>query len=215
MISPILITGMGRAGTTLLTYLCKNLSGCFVLEQEAHPKLYPAILSRYNVKKSKYFIFKQPFTKIFSPSYRKLNERGIRVLSLTRDPRDVLTSRHRENMDIYWAEIEPTKAAGREHLRNVDNGDVLLLRYEDLVTKPDDTMNLISQFLNVEYSSDYVNFYRRVKRTRLSLALHEPRPIDTKSIGNWKKPEHAARVESIMKDPELCKLIEDLGYDAV
>src|SRR4029453_7674218 len=64
-------------------------------------------------------------------------DRHFHIICMLRDPRDVVTSRHRHDMTRYWAPLRLWKRNLRHAKTIFDHPRVILVRYEDLVTKPD------------------------------------------------------------------------------
>lgn len=209
----ILISGFPRGGTTMLCLMMKYFDGCDIHSKtEEHP-----IISASASTNKKYVVIKQPFGyyEDFPPIYDYkglISDYGYKIISMIRDPRDVIVSRHRSNLNIYWVSIDIVLRNCKEYLDNLNNPDILFIRYEDLVTKANVEMDRISDFIGCSYSNDFTNFYKLPDaRLDKNKSLNEPREISTKSIGNWKKEEHGERIKEVMTD-ELKYYIKKLGY---
>lgn len=207
----IFLTGMPRGGTSLLNFLLSYFNNCGTINEEHHPLFFDnAVYGNY-----KHFIIKQPFGywKAFSPKYlyKDILDRNIRIISIVRDPRDVLVSRHNIDKSIYWVSLEIVKRCCKEHLKEFPDNLVFKLTYEDLVSDTENIMSKLSQFIGEDFSNSYIRFYENVGGS-LMKALNVPRPIDTNSIGNWKNEEHKDRIVEIYNDAELVDLIHMLGY---
>jgi len=205
----IFISGFPRAGTSVMRRLLISFEGCRVNVKV--PEEHPIIdTTDYNVKKQPFGYFKR-----FAPKYsyeELINEYGYKIISMVRDPRDVLVSIHKSKPDDYWVEPRIVIRNCREYLRNVNNRDVLFIRYEHLVTNVVEQLDKIANFIGHPYGDDYKNWYKFPdEEANINLSLNSPRPLDTSSIGNWNKPEHVERIKAVMTD-ELRYFIVKLGY---
>jgi hypothetical protein len=163
-------------------------------------------------------VIKQPFGYFedFPPAYdyRLLvsNRYSYRIISMVRDPRDVLVSKHANDLNKYWVRLEVVIRNCEEYLKNLTNPDVLFVRYENLVTNPCREMDRVSFFTGFTYNSFFMDFYKLEEATWvINNSLNGPRKLDTDSIGNWKKREHKKRMKEVMTD-QLKDYIVKLGY---
>ena len=135
-------------------------------------------------------------------------------VSLTRDPRDVVVSRHGLHLEVYWTNLGHWKGwfnnvrAYRNHDRFIE------VRYEELVENPDKVQQAIAQrlpFLSIR--KKFSEYHRVSKPSRQSLeAMRGLRPIENASIDSWKNhlPRIAGQLEIHGKiDEELIQL----GYE--
>ena len=91
------------------------------------------------------------------------------------------------------------KASGPEYL----NGQYLEVRYEDLVTSPEETTREIFAHLEEPWVPDVLEFHARETE-------HYQRPISDASVGKWRN-ELTTEQKSVVKDVSGDLLIE-LGY---
>lgn len=211
----LFITGMPRAGTTLLTFLMNYFKDTFVYtDSENHPMAF-----KHLARHDGLFVLKQPYGYFeeFQPKYTYddlLERPNWKIISLVRDPRDVLVSKHSVDRSRYWVPLKVVKRVAHEHLRHPDNPRVFRFKYEHLVTDPQDVLDSIAYFIQRSYYTDWRDFHKhwKVSSSRMSSALNGPRPIDSSNIGNWKKEEHKERLAEIMADAEIRQCIDDLGY---
>lgn len=215
----ILITGPARSGTTMLLLMMQYFKRvyCFVKE-EAHP-LTSIVDSMYNVycKDYQYICFKQPYGyyEEFPPKYlfSDLFEKDWKIISLMRDPRDVFVSKHLLNPTKYWVDPIIWKRTAEQILLNINNPNLLVIRYEDLVTSSDKIINVIEAFLKIKCDGNYKDFFKTEAASyEKNNSLNGARPISNSSIGNWKKPEHAQRIKETIT-PDIIKLGRLFKYD--
>lgn len=137
------------------------------------------------------------------------------VFCMMRDPRDVIVSRHAGNPDRYWAPLRYWK------LRLEQLGPVLahprfaVVRYEDLVTKPDAVQDaIIARCPFLKKRAPFSVFDQIARPSAQSLqALGGLRCIEAASIGNWRN--HLPRVagQLLLHGPISDELIR-FGYEA-
>lgn len=212
-INKIFISGFPRAGTTMMCLMMNYFNNCDVHSKAEEN---PIVASSSKIIK-KYMVIKQPFGyyEDFPPpySYKSLiSDYGYKIISMVRDPRDILVSRHKSNLDIYWVPFEIVIRNCKEYLDNLNNPNVLFVRYENLVLNADVEMSRVSSFIGCGYSKDFVNFYKLPDAyLDKNKSLNIPRKIGTDSIGNYKKEYHRERIKSVMTG-ELKYYIKKLGY---
>lgn len=121
------------------------------------------------------------------------------VLICLRHPLDVLVSRHPENINEYRVSPERYFGALKRDLAALQHPNTKAVFYEKLVKNPSRVMSDIANFIKEEYDFEIINnFYKESSQpNQITIALNGLRPIDTKSINNWQKPEHAKRVAAI------------------
>lgn len=124
----------------------------------------------------------------------------VRLISLVRDPRDVLTSRHSQGSTDYyvapstWAQCMAATDTLAARLK--DHQEIITVRYEDVVTNPQNTQQLIESKLGMKVRSD-VKSWSELKDNlssaelgnslaRVITAMHKLRNFDPSSIAQWK-----------------------------
>jgi len=145
---------------------------------------------------------------------------GAKFVELVRDGRDVSLSM--QGMPFggnnAWTTAKRWAHCIREgeRQRAARPDDVLLVRYEDLVTQPEVEVRRVSEFLDIEYDEDMLH----VERTDVSKLQHDQRGwfsnlwkgINTSAMDKWrtKMPEHDQRLFLAAAGDELALH----GYDA-
>ena len=109
-------------------------------------------------------------------------------ISMVRDPRDIVCSRHGFHPEVYWANLRQWRAwldntrPYRTHPRMIE------IRYEDLVRSPDEVQQEIAArlpFLPVRNA--FSEFHKFAKPSDQSLnAMGDVRPVSDASVGRWK-----------------------------
>jgi len=160
-------------------------------------KFFLTLLKSYSEKKGKLFFGDKDPKNVEYLKLIKNNFPGSIILHIIRDPRDVILSR----MKAEWSKKYPFILQGiiyREQLKIGENEGTNLfvsnyyrLYYEDLISYPEKTLKKICNFLNVDYDSEMLEFYKKSDE----IVVEEERnwkencfsPIMTSNMGKWKK----------------------------
>ncbi len=136
----------------------------------------------------------------------------VKMVNIFRDGRDVITSRHPQRPGEYWVPLS-------RWIRDVESGlraramtNVLSVRFEDLVTGPEEAIRRLCDFLEEPYDARMLEFHKHTN-VREHLAWGgNARAIDAGSLRKWEQPEHASRLEEFMSNPKATELSRELGY---
>lgn len=204
------IIGPPRSGTTLMLELMSN---CFnfgaVCSQEVS-----VLEPLRGVPEGASLCTKNPQDHRLVPALIDLDEQQW-FISLVRDPRDIVCSRHGLRPEVYWANLRQWRAwldntrPYRGHPRLVE------VRYETLVTRPDAVQRTLMErlpFLAPTYP--FSRYHEIAQPSEQSVvAMREVRPISATSLGRWRQhlPRVAGQIE--IHGPITEELIE-LGYEA-
>jgi hypothetical protein len=151
------------------------------------------------------------------------NRPGARVLEMVRDPRAVLASKQARSREAWLGSRERNRAvhaaggydpllhslawksAHRQgamaRMRHPDN--VLMLRYEDLVTAPERSLRRVCDFLDLDFDADMLQV--RVSNSASGEAGPEA-GISAVAVGRWQTqlPESAILVCDRVNRTEIC-----------
>jgi hypothetical protein len=128
-----------------------------------------------------------------------------KYVHLLRDPRDVALS----TISMGWAGnvffgvdrwIETETSWDRLALK-VEKSRILEIKYEDLVSKPQDTLRAVCNFLNIDFDEAMLNYFRRSTYG----------PVHANSVGKW--TETVKPNELAMLEHKVSALLLDRGYD--
>jgi len=228
--SPIYIGGCGRSGTTLLLSILSAHPEIFACPRELNlfedarekdgklvlPKIYRLYRTfiREHIKRgANRYCEKSPSNIRNIEKIRKLHGNRFRMIHIVRDGRDVILSRHPRNPGLYWVEPERWIADVREGLKYTSDDHVYLVRYEDLVTDYETAITGICSFLDLPVTGELLEWHRHAT-VRQNRAL--PKPVSEiygSSIGKWKDPAVAERVNELESWEEAARLLEKLGYE--
>jgi sulfotransferase family protein len=216
---PIVIGGCGRSGTTLLLSMLGVLPAVLAIEDEQYP-FYPypfrlrrlaKVLSDGKRRGQQRWCEKTPKNvRAFGPILKAFGKE-VRIVHLVRDGRDVVTSHHPNHEERYWVSPERWVADVRSGLNFGEQ--ILLLRYEDLVAEPENSIKKLCAFINEEFDARMVapQTYSSVKHN-VAWEGTKIRALDAKGIGRWKAPEHTDRVREFKEYPGTMQLMKTLGY---
>lgn len=201
------IVGCPRSGTTLLMEL---VSTCFASGGFCEHEL--SIFAPVPELADIYFT-KQP-NDIKQLGHIFHRDEQLYVIYMSRDPRAVITSKHRENPQQYFSNYRVWKECDRAAQQYLGHPRFLLLRYEDLVCDPDAVQAQIAghfPFLTQRHLfSEYQEF--AVPSEASQRAMNGLRAVNRESLEKWR--QHLPRVaEQYQRHPELADDLVRLGYE--
>ncbi len=169
MIKLAMITGCGHTGTTLLARMMGVHSKIYNPPYETNIFLAYNVLkwdvlleSQYidakkNKKKCRIFLEKTP-RHIWHVDYIRRAVPGVKFILMTRNGRDVVASLYERTGDIKGA-ILRYKDDSLLTIRQLDNDDSLLLKYEDLILNPYIELSNVMSFIGLEFEESMLNFH--------------------------------------------------------
>lgn len=208
-IQRILICGCARSGNTVMLHLMetgfenveKNIDGP---GNEAFPK--KAIEGKVVAGK-------------FPKMIRKLDKvmrDDLGVIYMMRDPRDVLVSKHFLKPNKYWTPPNRWIEAAEIAEDFKDHPNVMLLKYESLVSNPNRVQKHIAQKFGLEIKRPFAEchkYFDQEDQVNLN-TMNGARPLDPSRIGNWKddpaKKQYAQKM--LKQHPEIVTYMKRLGY---
>lgn len=204
----VYITGCGRSGTWLLA----SMMGCFanvvVPTAEHHFGRFARTRSQEPVQLLKRQHDSYRFFARIPPS--------ITVLHIVRHPFDVLTSRHHERR--WHVSLERYEAESRAYLAHLkERPNTLTVRFEDLVSQPDEIQTDIGSALSLESLRRFSEFHLTADLpSGVQQAMHGVRAPSVDAIGRWQRlPENLAHLDEILptSDGTLGRFAAQHGYD--
>jgi hypothetical protein len=181
-VNRVFVMGCGRSGTWLLTGVMNTYQATKVLPYEvdiAYFGLVDCDEDTLVLKRAK-------------RSYEKIESipLSVAILYIVRHPYDVLTSHNPKSDSVYY--IEPGRWLGEmmslRWLIESKRPKTKIIRYEDLVTLPNETQLEIGEALNLQVERpaiDYCSVFNPAPQDELS--MHGLRPPDISSIDRWRK----------------------------
>ncbi|ANT60958.1 hypothetical protein AYJ57_11640 [Salipiger sp. CCB-MM3] len=225
----IVIAGQGRSGSTLFYNMLRNtLQGYGMFDREV-PAASVIQLPGNQCTKRPFDIFDLP--KLFQANQGR---KRIDLICMLRDPRDILTSRHRSVPDDYFVaadncwfvpegRVPAFTAPGflpvhEASMRVSGSGlfpqGIFFLKYEDLVRDPEAVQQMLAEGLGLTFEGRFSDFHKAEIPQRLQRALNGVREVDTERQRKWAKPEHRARIiDQFTRFPVLHDVLKQLGYE--
>ena len=201
------IVGCPRSGTTLLMEL---VSTCFASGGYCDHEL--SIFAPVEEVDDIYFT-KQP-NDIKQLSHIFGRDEQLYVIYMGRDPRAVITSKHRENPEQYFCNYRVWRECDRAAQDYEDHPRFLRLRYEDLVTDADAVQQKISQrFPFLQQLHLFSEFHQHARPSAASQrAMNGLRAVNQESLDKWR--QHLPRIAQQLRDhPTLADDLLRLGYE--
>lgn len=148
---------------------------------------------------------------------KHLTDENFGAIYMMRDPRDVLVSKHFLKPNRYWVRYDRW-IYNAELAKEFENHErVLLVRYEDLLTKPEDIQKQISETFDLEIKQPFSRCHKDFdKEDEANInAMKGARPLDPKRIGSWRNDEkkHAYITQILQEHPEMLPLMQHFSYN--
>ncbi len=230
---PVIVGGAGRSGTTLLLamldahpslYCFREQVGMFreweavrtngtVREEPRRiDRLYRWLLTHRIPRTAHRWCEKTPHNVQYFRQIIAYYSGQVRLIHLVRDGRDVITSRHPYRPERYWVSISRWVDDVGAGVAFMDSPLVLTIRYEDLIGDYERTIERVCEHIGEPCPAQMYDWYAN---TTLRTSRHWFEPVQrhhAKSIGRWRKPEHAERVRELMAEPRAVALLSRFGY---
>lgn len=144
------------------------------------------------------------------------------LIYTVRDPRAIFqsieaqseaTPRHKENR---WESLSGNYATWKPHL---ESNNVLVIRYEDLVTNPEPTMKSVYSHLGLLYSTRFLEPFTRLHprrflwTTAIDWTTGVKKDFDPARIGNWKSHLTETQLQQIYSSPHIGEFMDRFGYE--
>jgi hypothetical protein len=212
----VLVCGGSRSGSTLLKLLLEvAMPKARRFRREI--RAWRAATSRF--RNHEIMITKRPRDISDLSRVRELyadRRTQLRIVITIRDPRDILTSSHVKSAHLrrYHETISLWQESFQDLTENLNDPDVTVVCYEDLVTKTKSVESRLESFLGTRFEQPFSSFVDRVPTGFDTRALNGLRPIDIQGLGRWKRPEHRERIEEVLREvPDFPEQLIQLGYE--
>ncbi len=226
----LLIAGQGRSGSTLFFNMLRHTLQGFSLPHNE-------IRAGHVIDLPDSYCTKRPFDIFDIPNIVRSAASAGKMLDLVitlRDPRDILTSRHRRVPDDYFYAADHSyfiaaKAATptmpgflqvHKAIMDVTRSGlfprgIFFLKYEDLVENPDAIQSALAQGFGLEFQGSVRDFDKQHIPEELDAAMNGVRALETTRRAKWRAPEHRARIiDQFTRFPVLHDILISLGYEA-
>ena len=243
MCQHLFVTGPARSGTSLMLMLMHYIKRCKVYDQHEYDPLrlqeVERIAKEMKTEDARHYATKQPFgfwEEWGEYNFQYLFDHGAKIICMMRDPRDVAVSHnpHSPGERYFWRDYSWIRTA-QEILKHKDSHthDLLVVKYEDLVTDTLTQMHRVASFVGEALLPGYEKFYehpsvnakfsndvsaKRLRGKRVWATLggwhtkKAARPISADRIGLWKAEEHQEHLKTAITD-QVRNLAQRLGYN--
>ena len=214
-IKRIYIRGCPRSGNTLMLYLCSiGFQNSYILTEQDIPTL-----AKSHPDKITFATLPSPQS---SPEKQEqanhfLDQSDAAIIFMMRDPRDVLVSEHGKKPGEFWVKSPQRWIDNALILEKIqDHPRVIIVKYEDLVTEPNQLQKQIAGKLgltvNIPFSDSWQHFELTANATK---SLNGLRKLESSRIANWrndiKKKEYINN--QLQKYPEMTTLMAKFSYN--
>lgn len=235
---PIMICGCGRSGTTLLLsiigahpniYAFPKETGVFInwydevqyffkndkgnASQVPRLDKFYRLLLKYDIPNQvTRWCEKTPKNIRYLDKILNYFEEEIKIIHIIRDGRDVMLSKHPNAPDKYWVSPERWINDVKKGLEYKEHSQMLTLKYENLVTDYEETIEKICDFINEDCTEELYSYFKHTNVQKTNAWYDKAQKIHSNSIEKWKKEENQARVEEVMENKEVVELLKELDY---
>ena len=218
--APIVIGGCGRSGTTLLLSILGAHPNILAFPEELYAFYpFPFRLS-YLLDALPQTTEKREWRRWCEKTPKNVRAFGeiwdafdgeVRLVHVVRDGRAVVTSHHPNAPERYYVSPQRWIADVSAGLACGDRAH--LIRYEDLVSAPEQTLRSLCEFIGEDFDERLLNFeqYSTVLENK-AWPGHKARALHQTQVNSWQASEHLARVEAFMEEPGSAELMARLGY---
>jgi hypothetical protein len=209
----VVICGFPRSGSTLLLAMAE---ACFPDAKTFHKEKTAIQAARTILRNHSLMITKNPNDVFKIDQIREFYARRtgqVRFILTLRDPRAILTSTYENRTGYYWS-VDGWWQMFHAFERARGSDDALVVRFEQLVSEPETVQGHFTRFIGREPVGRFDQFHARVPEGFDTRALNGVRPLDTKTIVKWQRPEHRQRIRDVLQEmPELPDMLVELGYE--
>lgn len=196
-----------RTGTTLLHEVIVT---CFKVDKHYEHEIRFHLVSGED---GQFVVTKRPKDTMYMPDV--IDDPGLYVIYLLRDPRDTICSRHGKDKNIYYSNIRLWRQMHGYAKRLAGHERFLEVRYEDFVRDPDATQRLImKKFPWLEKRHDFSAYHEYAQVSEKSqTAMHGVRPIAPTSVGVWTENPGRIKAQQMIHGSLTPDLVE-CGYES-
>lgn len=194
----LFVTGCARSGTSLLQRCLSTVK---------FPVFYWSENTLYQIYNQKQIDGENLVLKRTGVCHQFLGSvpEFVKVLHIVRHPMDVLTSRVRKK-EGYYVSFKRWKNEKKsfELFRQVHPAEnLIVVRYEDLVSNPDRVQQLISEKFNISFDLLFSNYHERnFLDGKIDIFTQEPRvwsPIDQSSSGKHRSNHEKVQMYQLLR----------------
>ena len=196
-----------RTGTTLLHEVMVT---CFKIDKHYDHEIRFHLVTGED---GQTVLTKRPKDTMYMPAVLD-DDPELFVIYLLRDPRDTICSRHGKDKSIYYSNIRLWRQMHGYARQMQGHERFLEVRYEDFVSNPDATQQMIMNHFpwleKIHAFSEYHEYAEVSEKSKT--AMHSVRPIAPTSVGVWKKNLGRIKAQQMIHGSLTPELIE-CGYE--
>lgn len=234
--SPTFICGCGHSGTTLIAnmfgshpqvFIPFRETGCFTqgFTGAPVPEAWLELLNEFRASKKLYLFEKTPKHILALDKIRSV-VKSPKFILMVRDGRDVAAS-HIKRFGDAMIGAERWAVENRIVLKEMHSPDAITVRYEDLITMPEEALTRICNFLQIPFDPQMLQFHKKqnfwfgvskmekgggqqgaehllLRNWQINQPIFDGR-------GNWKKLLSAEELRFFDRE-DVSKLMSEFGY---
>lgn len=196
-----------RSGTTLLH---EAMVTCFRIDRHYEHEIR---FHQVEAEIGEILVTKRPKDTMYMPAVLD-DDPELYVIYVLRDPRDVICSRHGKNREQYYSNIRLWRQMHSYARKMQGHPRFLEIRYEDFVSDPDGTQDLIARkFPWLEKKHRFSEYHEYAEISEKSVtAMHSIRPIAPTSVAVWTKFPGRIKGQQMLHGSLTPELVE-CGYE--
>lgn len=181
----------------------QNLHSIITLIYSHHRDTYNSTAD-YIGDKTPYLVLRNNWIELLFPNSK--------IINVVRDGRDVVYSRMKSFNENLETSINRWKWAmqGAKKYKKFYGENFIEIKYEDLIDRPDEILNKILNFLNIEVSDEICDKEISLGDQMQSHHANLNKPINRNAIGKWVMG--LSEVEKSKVENELGKYLKDYNY---
>lgn len=209
----VVICGYHRSGTTLMqAMMSAAYPGARVFDEEVGAWR----AATYAWRNHRLLISKAPQDVCRIPQIRNLyagKSARVHFVLMTRDPRDVLTSKQPAFPD-YCQHIDDWRVLHTLAMHHRNDSDVTHVTYERLISDTAEVQRQIEAVVGEPGVRPFTEFHEHLSPTFAVRTLNSVRPVERSKVGRWARAEHAERMREVLREvPGFPQIVVDLGYE--
>ncbi|OEF96834.1 sulfotransferase family protein [Desulfuribacillus alkaliarsenatis] len=135
-------------------------------------------------------------------------------ISTVRNGLDVVTSIIENKSNDYWCTVQRYIDCMRS-IYSFNHPNHIILKYEDLVTKPEKALKTVFEFLDLPFSENIIDNFNKESKTRDFSKVNQPKlkhSIQPTWVNRYKEPQHIAKVQEFINNEQAIYWFEKSGY---
>ncbi len=230
---PVIIGGCERSGTSLFQSIVSAHPDIFAIDDETWTfcygpaagfkgnkpiritRLYKALGSREVPHGRARWSEKSPANVFYFDSILKYFSNNVRLINIIRDGRDVVSSMHPDDSSRPWVSIDRWVEAMEEGYRYKDNSQVLTIKYEDLITNYNATIELVCKHIGVDFNGQILDWHQNATiKNNKNLIGEKVKKLSNKSINKFLSRDfkHKHIIDDFMKNERAVHFLKVYNY---